>query len=219
MRRVVLISGIVVIIVLIIFTGWSRYKFNDISLCLTCHELFVANEDYQPFRDGKVEKPGAGLFEIGVGCAECHMYPYEEYKKSKHFTNKIGIKPGCTGCHESHSVVKILRWKFLYVNTGGYGDTPFHTLSNSLRDRPEWEMTRMGLAKIVREKMVKERSFRCKECHDPEKTDSKIPQKRLLKIKPHKKAIEGGAGKWEGLNCIECHYNIVHAAVPWPEME
>lgn len=218
-KGLIIISGIAVVILLIAFTGWTKWRFTDITLCLTCHELFVTNEDYQPVRENKYIKPKVGLFKVGVGCAECHMYPYEEYKKSAHFDNEKGIKPGCVGCHEPHNFVQILRWKFLYANTGGYGDTPFHILSNSLRDLPEWEGIRKELAEVVREGMVKENSFRCKECHNPEITDSKLRQDKLLKVKQHNKEIEKGATDWNGLNCIDCHYNLVHASVPWQERE
>ncbi|MBI5286758.1 MAG: NapC/NirT family cytochrome c [Deltaproteobacteria bacterium] len=212
----ILIAGLAVVLFVIAGTGWSYYRLSDIKLCTVCHEISVQNEDYQPvipegeFPKGSlVSNPGKsrpGLFKVNIGCADCHMYPYEEYKKSAHYKNEKGMKPGCVGCHEPHSAWQITRWKFLYVNKGGYGESPFHAISNSIRDLPEWEGLRKEWAKRVREEMFKEKDFRCNKCHNP--SGDWFPKK-----KAHKKAIE------KNKTCIECHYNLVHAEVPWPEME
>ncbi|MBF0369028.1 MAG: NapC/NirT family cytochrome c [Magnetococcales bacterium] len=157
-------------------------------------------EDYNPS-----EPYDPGLFNVTVGCAECHAYPYEEYKASPHGENERGVEPGCMGCHNAHSVREILMWKFFYVNQGGLGETPFHAISSTLRDIPAWEDLRIELAKRVREEMVAEDSVKCKNCHKPK-------SKWFNKIERHQENI-----KTLKKTCVECHYNIVHKSVKWHE--
>jgi len=214
-KQVIIGSLVVLALILVIATiGWTRYRFSKISLCTTCHEIFVPFDEYMPHgelsssdEDFKPSKPfSPGLFKVSVGCGECHMYPYEEYRESAHYENDLDVKPGCVGCHEPHSVFKIVRWKFLFLNNGAYGKSPFDALSNSLRDVPEWEELRIKLAKRVREQMLKEGSAKCRVCH---KTNGNW----FSEIKRHRSMKE------KGQTCIECHYNLVHEDVEWPEME
>jgi len=218
MTRKALITSIAVgiIIFVIVFAGTKHFnaRTNGIGICLVCHELFVPYDEYKGADYNRTN------YGVGVGCAECHMYPYEEFKKSPHYANANGIRPSCTACHEPHTFTQIVRWKFLYINKGGYGESPFHKLLDSLRDKPEWEETRTRLAKGVREGFLKNNSQKCWDCHGA-RFDA-----RLKNIKAHKRAIDkkkpAPAGSKQGverLNCIECHYNLVHAEVPWPEME
>ena len=210
----ILIIGLALVIFLIASIGWTKYRFKKISLCTVCHEIFVSYDEYKPVGEesqsiedfNPIKKYSPGLFKVSVGCAECHMYPYEEYRESAHYDNDFDIKPGCVGCHEPHSALQLVRWKFLYINKGGLGESPFHAVSSSLRDVPEWEELRIKLAKRVREGMLKDRSKKCQVCH---KTEAKW----FTDIKRHRVMLE------KGQTCIECHYNLVHEDVDWPEME
>jgi len=123
--KVALIAAVGALLALI-FTvavlGWSSTRFTRISVCITCHEIFVDYADYKPvteeselsesvedFKPTKVFDPG--LFNVTVGCAECHAYPFEEYRESPHFDNDTGTRPVCLGCHDPHSVRQIIAWK------------------------------------------------------------------------------------------------------------
>ncbi len=193
-------------LVLILVAGWSSTRFHRISVCLSCHEIFEdfnasepmgeASQSVDDFKPKKVVEPK--LFHVSVGCAECHAYPYEEYRESAHFENEREVRPGCIGCHDSHSVKEILMWKFFYVNKGGIGESPFHAISNSLRDIPSWEKLRKELATKVRRQMLEEDSAKCKNCH-------KTKGKWFNKFEVHSTEK----------TCIQCHYNLVHKDVPW----
>ncbi|MEO5345603.1 MAG: NapC/NirT family cytochrome c [Magnetococcus sp. YQC-9] len=206
-KLVTIVAGGVLLVVLI-GLGWSAHRFNRISLCTSCHEIFVNYDEYKPVgtlsrskEDFNPSKhPGPGLFNMTVGCAECHAYPYEEYRTSPHFDNEKGVKPGCVGCHNPHSVFQFLNWKFFYLNKGGYGESPFHEISSGLRDIPQWEKLRVELAKRVRKEMVEENSIKCKNCHKPDGN-------WFTKLEPHKAT--------NNKTCVECHHNIVHKAVKW----
>ncbi len=190
---------------------WSSTRFTRISACTLCHEIFVNEHEYaaigemsssvEDFKPSKASDPG--LFNVTVGCAECHAYPYNEYRESPHYDNDLGVRPGCVGCHDPHSIREVFTWKFFYVNKGGVGESPFHAISQSMRDIPQWEELRIELAKKVRNSMIEDKSGKCQVCH---KTESEW----FNDIKRHKKSLEKGEK-----SCIHCHYNLVHGDVDW----
>ena len=214
-KKGIIISVVIALLVIFFITilSWSSSRFTRITICQTCHEIFVDIAEYEPvgkasesIEDFNPTKPfEAGAFDVTVGCAECHAYPYEEYRESAHYDNDLDVRPGCVGCHEPHSVREILAWKFFYLNQGSLGESPFHAISNSLRDIPEWEKLRVKLAGKARQQMLDDNSAKCKECH---KTDSEW----FNDIKRHQIMLKEGKK-----TCIECHYNLVHEDVDWHE--
>jgi nitrate/TMAO reductase-like tetraheme cytochrome c subunit len=205
---------LVVVLVMVIATlSWSHTRFTRISGCTVCHEIFVNESEYAPYGElsSSVEdfKPVAafdpGHFNVTVGCGECHAYPYNEYLESPHYDNDLGVRPGCVGCHDPHSLAQIVKWKFFYVNTGGVGESPFHAISSSMRDIPAWEELRIDLAKNVRNTMIEQKSEKCKACH-------KIESEWFNDIKRHKSMLETNEK-----SCIHCHYNLVHGDVDWDD--
>lgn len=205
-------GGLLVLFVSLTVLGWSHSRFTRISICLSCHEIFVDYAEYAPTEElsesvedyKPIEPFDPGHFNVTVGCAECHAYPYEEYRESPHYYNDQDIRPGCVGCHEPHSVREVLAWKFFYVNQGTVGESPFHAISNSLRDVPAWEALRIDLAHKVRADMIENDSKKCKTCH---KTESEW----FGNIKRHKEMGDK--------TCIQCHYNLVHKEVEWANGE
>jgi nitrate/TMAO reductase-like tetraheme cytochrome c subunit len=199
------------LLVVISIAAWSATRFHRVSICTSCHEIFIDIDEYKPadelsesvedFKPTTAFKPG--LFDVTVGCAECHAYPFEEYRDSPHYDNDRGVRPGCLRCHEPHSVRQVLTWKFFYVNQGSLGESPFHAISNSIRDAPKWEELRIQLAGRVRQMMVEEDSVKCKVCH-------KIDSEWYKKFERHQDVLEKG-----NKTCVQCHYNLVHADVPW----
>ncbi len=202
---------VLVIILMVVVLSWSSTRFTRISGCTVCHEIFVNEKEYAPhgelsssiedYNPTKDFEPG--LFNVTVGCGECHAYPYNEYRDSPHYDNDLGVRPGCVGCHNSHSIWQVISWKFFYINKGSMGESPFHAISNSIRDVPTWEILRVELAKKVRNTMVEENSKKCQVCH---KTESEW----FNDIKQHKTMLEKGEK-----SCIHCHYNLVHEDVEW----
>ena len=189
--------------------SWSHSRFTRPNVCVTCHEVFVEYDEYkqtaalsesiEDFRPS--EELDLGHFNMTVGCAECHAYPYEEYRESAHYDNDRDIKTWCLGCHRPHSVRQFLVWKFFYINNGAYIGSPFHVISSGLRDIPVWEDLRPVLANVVRKQMIEEDSAKCKVCH---RTGSKW----FKKIKRHQDTEK---------TCILCHYNLVHEDTKWVE--
>ncbi len=213
-KKSVIVSGVVLTLITVmvaLILGWSSDRFTVISGCMVCHEIFVNEKEYAPhgelstsiedFNPSKAFDPGS--FKVTVGCGECHAYPYEEYLESPHYDNDLGVRPGCVGCHDPHSVKQVASWKFFYINKGSLGESPFHSISNTIRDAPAWEDLRVELARKVRDTMIENKSEKCQVCHKPE-------SEWFNDIKRHQSMKESGEK-----SCIHCHYNLVHGDVDW----
>jgi nitrate/TMAO reductase-like tetraheme cytochrome c subunit len=169
------------------------------GFCNTCHTAYYDAGEYA-FNDKVGMKKPSGVL---TGCAECHPQPYAEFKRSVHFkTDKLDRRPGCTNCHtETHS---IFRWyDYMY-----WQPLAWQKVQMSHHDDKVWEKeVRPDLAGKARAQFVKSDSAACKGCH------SEAAKTWRADIKVHKQSLQSGEG------CIKCHYNLVHAEVPWPDKD
>ena len=169
------------------------------GFCNFCHRAYYDPAEYAYNNKIGTKKPAGVL----TGCAECHPQPYAEFKKSVHFeTSKEARRPGCANCHDQpHGV---LTW-FDYMY---FQPEEWKKVQISLHDERIWEQeVRPDLAGKAREKFVKSDSSACRGCHNLEAKTWRAD------IKAHKQALE----KKE--TCIMCHFNLVHAEVPWPDKD
>lgn len=195
----IIIAGLVVLIVL--FTSGALMFMSHGSIeakgfCSFCHPTFYDPGEYAFNDKVKMEKPGGVL----TGCAECHPQPYAEFKESAHFeTEREALRPGCSNCHEPHSVGKWVKYMF-------YNPVKWQKVRVSIHDNTLWEdEVRPALAAIAREKFVKSKSQVCKDCHIKNNNFKET-------ISQHKKELKNGI---ENIQCIKCHYNLVHNEVEW----
>ncbi len=131
-------------------------------------------------------------------CVSCHSmsFPYEEYKKSFHFRNAIGIQAGCSDCHVPREypeklVAKIMAVKDLYGELMGHAQTP-----------EAFEEMRLAMAQRVWAKMEASESRECRVCHDFA-TMIMDEQGRRARRKHTEAFNEGG-------HCIQCHKGVAH---------
>jgi nitrate/TMAO reductase-like tetraheme cytochrome c subunit len=135
-------------------------------------------------------------------CISCHSmnaYVYEEFKKSKHYTNASGVRPECGQCHVAKRF-----WPAVWDHAMGTHDL----ISEYSHDwtRPEvFEARRTQMAEKARLKLLDEDSHTCRECH---KFDAIVPTRKRGE-RAHNDARQKGS-----TNCIACHYNLVHAEAP-----
>ncbi len=134
-------------------------------------------------------------------CTSCHSmkFPYEEYKKSMHFKSPSGVTAGCPDCHVPHQIIPLIKAKVMAAKD------VWAEITHPSMTEDEWAKMRPELAKRVREKLLKSDSATCRRCHNFENL---VPS-RDRGVNAHEKAKE------KGKTCIECHYNLVHAEVPW----
>jgi nitrate/TMAO reductase-like tetraheme cytochrome c subunit len=189
-------------VVFVILGGGIFIKHGTIEaqgFCNTCHVTYYDAKEYAFNDKVGVKKPSGVL----TGCAECHPQPYAEFKKSAHFeTQKVERRPGCSNCHtEPHSV---LNWyDYMY-----WQPDVWKRVQLSIRDNDVWEKeVRPHLAGMARAKFVKSDSSACRGCHN------EAAKTWRTDIKMHKKALETKE------TCIKCHFNLVHAEVPWPDKD
>jgi len=206
-NRVYLIGGGIGGILVLFIAFFSFLHFGSVDspdFCAFCHEERYSFDDYRPY---PLTRSVSG---VRVGCAECHPMVFAEYKKSKHFRGRGGLRPGCMSCHKPHSIGKFARYMFLTgpIFTFEPGSGPggaFWDIAAPMNDKERWEGIRPVLAKKVREGFLESDSAPCRNCHD----FGLLTPKRKRGRNAHKKVTSGEK------TCIECHYNLVHAEVPW----
>ncbi|HTY03559.1 MAG TPA: NapC/NirT family cytochrome c [Rhodocyclaceae bacterium] len=139
-------------------------------------------------------------------CISCHemTIPYEDLKKTVHYTNRSGTTVACADCHVASSknpidygrkaTMKLLAARDVIGHLSGIVDTP-----------EKFEEHRLTMAKRVWKKMKDADSKECRNCHNFDTMD-KSKQKDRSVVK-HEGAIE------DGKTCIDCHKGIAHKAV------
>lgn len=139
-------------------------------------------------------------------CTSCHemTIPYEEYKKTVHYSNRSGTTVSCADCHVASSkhpfdyarklTRKVFAARDLYGHLLGTLDTP-----------EKYEAKRFEMAQREWDRMKAADSRECRNCHDF-KTMDPAKQKDRSVVK-HEGAIE------DGKTCIDCHKGIAHKPV------
>jgi len=169
------------------------------NFCNTCHTAYYDSKEYAFNDKVGMEKPSGVL----TGCAECHPQPYAEFKKSAHFETKLlERRPGCANCH--NNVHSVFAWyRFMYWQPDAW-----KSVQASHNDDGLWNKeVRPRLAGMARAGFVESGSSACQGCHNP---DAKTFRPD---IKAHMAAAKSGK------TCINCHFNLVHAEVPWPDKD
>jgi cytochrome c-type protein NapC len=136
-------------------------------------------------------------------CTSCHemTIPYEELKKTVHYTNRSGTTVQCADCHVASSKTpndyivksfqKLMAARDIIGHIRGTIDTP-----------EKYEAHRLVMAERVWERLKERDSKECRNCHNFETMDH-AKQKDRSVVK-HEGAIE------DGKTCIECHKGVAH---------
>lgn len=191
-----LAGGGAVLLIVIIYVGHFA-RITTPRFCEICHMLLYDKTEYG-LNYGVLEmKQISAPRGLLVGCAECHRNPYREYKNSDHSKTDMDMRPGCPNCHTPHGLFTAARYMFTTSPYLGVTD-------GMMMDSARWESEeRPKLAMKVREGFLKNSSRPCRQCHDDMDAG----------LEPHQIAEK------EKMDCIECHFNLVHKETPWPEKE
>lgn len=139
-------------------------------------------------------------------CINCHemTIPYEEYKKTIHYSNRTGTTVSCSDCHVASSKHPFDYARKLTRKAVAARDVIGHI--TGIVDTPEkFEAHRLEMAKREWARMKAADSQECRNCHKFETMD-KSKQKDRSAVK-HEGAIE------DGKTCIDCHKGIAHKSV------
>ena len=131
-------------------------------------------------------------------CVSCHsqQVPYEEYRKSLHYSNASGVRAGCADCHVPKSTGLKLLAKLMAVKD------VYHELAGTIDTPEKFEIHRWKMANRVWEKMEETDSRECRSCHMDHAMD--LSEQDSTAKKKHRRAMKSGD------TCISCHKGIVH---------
>ncbi len=137
--------------------------------------------------------------EFCISCHEMKDNVYKEYKETKHFSNRSGVRASCSDCHVPdpwvHKVVrKVQASKELLHKALGTIDTP-----------EKFDAHRLVMARRVWTAMKSTDSRECRNCHDFDSMDPAEQKKRSRK--------QHLSGMQSGNTCIDCHKGIAHTKV------
>jgi cytochrome c-type protein NapC len=139
-------------------------------------------------------------------CLSCHTMktPYEELKKTVHYSNRTGTSVGCADCHVASSKEPFDYARKLTQKVFASKDVIGEILGTI--DTPEkFEAHRLTMAKRVWAHMKETDSKECRNCHKFDKMDT-TKQKDRSVVK-HEGAV------MDGKTCIDCHKGIAHKPV------
>lgn len=134
--------------------------------------------------------------EFCISCHEMRDNVYQEYKKTIHYSNRIGVRATCSDCHvPKHWGYKVLRKieasRELIGKVTGVVDTV-----------EKFESHRMKLATREWARLKASDSRECRNCHSFDAMRKSVSNQ--LAYAKHIKAQE------EGGTCIDCHRGIAH---------
>ena len=136
----------------------------------------------------------------------CHemSFPYEEYKKSKHYMNQYGVRAACPDCHVIHNawpktfMAKLLATGELYTHFLG-------RMSGDVDQQKVFEQDRLMLAQNVWAHFKENDSRECRNCHS---WDAMALASQSTRAQgQHDFALK------KGMTCIDCHKGITQKPV------
>lgn len=141
--------------------------------------------------------------EFCLGCHEMTI-PYEEYKKTVHYSNRTGTTVTCADCHVPSSKTPGDYGRKVWRKIEAARDIVGH-ITGVIDTKEKFEAHRLTMAEREWARMKKADSQECRNCHKFE-TMQKDKQKKRA-VRKHEEAIE------DKLTCIECHKGIAHKPV------
>ncbi len=131
-------------------------------------------------------------------CISCHSMstPYEEYKKSPHYSNASGVRAICSDCHVPKD------WTAKLVRKVQATGELWHHFAGKLSTPEKFEEHRAEMANRVWAVMKANDSRECRNCHSYETMAfHKQSARAREKMEPAQK---------NGETCIDCHKGIAH---------
>lgn len=135
-------------------------------------------------------------------CISCHEMKdtvYQEYKKSTHYRNPVGVRATCPDCHVPRPWYALLGAKIAAAND------LYQTIIGTMNTPAKFEAHRLEMAEKVWKRMKETNSRECRNCH-------RFTAMELDKQPPRARGMHTSAIK-DGSTCIDCHKGITHKDV------
>ncbi len=132
-------------------------------------------------------------------CISCHSMEdnvYQEYKKTIHYKNRVGIRAVCSDCHVPRD------WTHKVVRKIQASNEIIHTIIGSINTSEKFNEKRQQLASHVWETMKETDSRECRNCHSFDAMEIKFQKSRSGQV--HKYSQN------RNKTCIDCHKGIAH---------
>jgi trimethylamine-N-oxide reductase cytochrome c-type subunit TorC len=133
-------------------------------------------------------------------CTSCHEMRdtvYQEYKKSIHYSNPVGVRAICSDCHVPKD------WTHKIIRKVQASGELWGKLTGTIATPELFEAKRLELAKHEWARMKASDSRECRNCHSFEAMDFQHQKKKEAADQMQKAWKEGGT-------CIDCHKGIAH---------
>ena len=133
-------------------------------------------------------------------CTTCHtmaMAPKKEYQETVHYSNRSGIRVGCSDCHIPRPLVQKL-----YVKATEGASDIYHELMGTSNTPQKFEARRLLMAQHQWAKMKATNSRECRDCHSYAAMSADLQKKSSY----DRHIAADKAGK----TCIDCHKGIAH---------
>lgn len=131
-----------------------------------------------------------------ISCHEMENNVYKEYQHTIHYSNRTGVRAVCSDCHVPQAwVPKIIRK--IQASREVWGK-----ITGTINTPEKFEAKRLTLARREWNRMMKNDSLECRNCHDFVSMDKEAQAPRAKRM--HERAVT------EGMSCIQCHQGIAH---------
>ena len=134
--------------------------------------------------------------EFCISCHEMRDTVYQEYKKSIHYQNRVGVRAICSDCHVPKD------WTHKMIRKAQASFEVWGKITGDVDTKEKFEKKRIVLATQEWERMKASGSRECRNCHDFQAMV--VAKQKPLAQKKHAEAQQ------QGKTCIDCHKGIAH---------
>ncbi|MFT0212172.1 pentaheme c-type cytochrome TorC [Pseudomonas sp. F1_0610] len=132
-------------------------------------------------------------------CTSCHAMrdnPYQELQGTIHWSNRSGVRAICSDCHVPHN------WTDKIARKMQASNEVYSAIVGTIDTREKFLDRRLVLAQREWNRMSKNGSLECRNCHDYKSMDF---SKMSLKAQTQMRAAAA-----RNQSCIDCHKGIAH---------
>ena len=134
--------------------------------------------------------------EFCISCHEMRDNVYAEFKKSIHYTNRVGVRATCPDCHVPRD------WSYKLLRKIEASRELWSKIAGNVDTRDKFEERRLDMANNEWTRMKASDSRECRNCHS---FDAMRNTAETLPV--YEKHMQA---QTQGKTCIECHKGVAH---------
>ena len=134
--------------------------------------------------------------EFCISCHEMRDNVYAEFKKSVHYSNRVGVRATCPDCHVPRD------WTYKLLRKVEASRELWSKIAGNVDTRDKFEDHRLEMANSEWARMKASDSRECRNCHS---FDAMRNSAETLPV--YEKHLQA---QTQGKTCIECHKGVAH---------